>query len=56
MIFIFFVTQYGGHCQKTAVGKVWERLMRHTGLGCGRGQGPRIYDLRHSFAMLRLAA
>ena len=52
----FFVTQYGGHYQKTAVGTVWQRLVRHTKLGGGRGQGPRIHDLRHSFATLRLAA
>lgn len=52
----FFVTQYGGHYKKTHLGTVWKRLMRHTGLGGGRGVGPRIHDLRHSFATLRLAA
>ncbi|MBX7114353.1 MAG: tyrosine-type recombinase/integrase, partial [Myxococcaceae bacterium] len=52
----FFVTQYGGHYKKTHLGSVWKRLMRHTGLGGARGVGPRIHDLRHSFATLRLAA
>lgn len=52
----FFVTQYSGHYKKTHLGTVWKRLMRHTGLGGGRGVGPRIHDLRHSFATLRLAA
>lgn len=52
----FFVTQYGGHYKKTAVNTVWRRLVQHTGLGGARGRGPRIHDLRHSFATLRLAA
>lgn len=51
----FFVTQYGGHYQKSHVGTVWTKLMRHTGFGGRRGVGPRIHDLRHSFATLRLA-
>ena len=52
----FFVTQYGGHYSKNSVNTVWQRLLRATGLGGGRGQGPRIHDLRHSFATLRLLA
>jgi integrase/recombinase XerD len=52
----FFITQYGEHYKKNSVGTVWQRLLRATQLGGGRGQGPRIHDLRHSFATLRLLA
>ena len=52
----FFVTQYGGHYRKTSIGTVWQRILRTTGLGGARGCGPRIHDLRHSFATLRLLA
>jgi integrase len=51
----FFVTLHGGHYQQTHFHKVWRRLMRHTGLD-RPGARPRIHDLRHSFATLRLAA
>lgn len=52
----FFVTRYGGHYKTTQFGQVWRQLMQHTGLGSGPGPRPRIHDLRHSFATLRLAA
>jgi integrase len=51
----FFVTLYGGHYRQASFHKVWRRLMRHTGLD-RPGARPRIHDLRHSFATLRLAA
>lgn len=52
----FFVTRYGGHYKQTQFGKVWRQLIRHAGLDGGRQARPRIHDLRHSFASLRLAA
>lgn len=52
----FFVTQYGRHYSKTSIGTVWQKLLRATQMGGGRGKGPRIHDLRHSFATLRLLA
>lgn len=52
----FFVTQYGGHYTKNSVNNVWQRLLRATRLGGGRGGGPRLHDLRHTFATLRLLA
>jgi integrase/recombinase XerD len=51
----FFVTRFGGHYKPTHFGSVWRPLMRHTGLDT-LGARPRIHDLRHSFATLRLAA
>ncbi len=52
----FFPTRYGGHYSKNEINDVWQELLRHTGRGGGRGRGPRIHDLRHSFATIRLAA
>jgi len=50
----FFVTYQGGHYKKTAPGTVWAAAIRACGLDSRRGAGPRIHDLRHSFASLRL--
>jgi integrase/recombinase XerD len=49
----FFVGQFGGSLGYTSINTIWRQLRRHAGLG---GDGPRIHDLRHSFATLRLAA
>jgi len=52
----FFVTQYGGHYSRSSISTVWQKLLRATQMGGGRGKGPRIHDLRHSFATFRLLA
>ncbi len=52
----FFITQYGGHYSRHSVYTVWQCLLRAADLDAGRGQRPRIHDLRHSFATLRLLA
>jgi len=53
----FFVGQFGASYCHRSVNTFWKKLLCQTGLGGpGRGNGPRIHDLRHSFATLRLAA
>lgn len=52
----FFPTMNGGHYSKHSVDDVWQGLVKSAGLRAGGARGPRIHDLRHSFATLRLAA
>ena len=50
----FFIAQHGGHYSECAISNVWLLLLKATHLDGGKGQRPRIHDLRHSFATLRL--
>lgn len=52
----FFPAKHGGHYAKSSINDVWQDLLRHTGLRGDTGRNPRVHDLRHSFATLRLAA
>lgn len=52
----FFPTMFGNHYSQTSVNDVWRALTHHVGLREGAARGPRVHDLRHSFATLRLAA
>lgn len=52
----FFPTKQGGHYSQSSVNDIWQKLLRHTALGGGSTRGPRIHDLRHSAATLRLSA
>jgi integrase len=48
----FFPNTHDGHYSRGHLEDLWLRLRRHVGID----GGPRIHDLRHSFATLRLAA
>jgi len=51
----FFPNRYGGHYTKWAVYGLFRRLLREAGISHGgRGRGPRLHDMRHSFAVHRL--
>ncbi len=51
----FFPTRQGTHYDHDAVYSVFRRLLRETGIPHGgRGLGPRLHDLRHTFAVHRL--
>jgi integrase len=52
----FFPTMLGDHYSRGSINDVWRALILHAGLREGAARGPRIHDLRHSFATLRLAA
>jgi integrase/recombinase XerD len=52
----FFSTMFGNHYSQNSVNDVWRALTQHVGLREGAARGPRVHDLRHSFATLRLAA
>lgn len=52
----FFVTKYGHHYDPSTIFDAWKDMRSHAGLDGARGERPRIHDLRHSFATLRLAA
>ncbi len=53
----FFPNRYGGHYTKWAVYGFFRRLLREAGISHGgRGRGPRLHDLRHTFAVHRLEA
>lgn len=52
----FFPTRDGGHYAQSSVNAVWQDLVQHAGLRVGAARGPRVHDMRHSFATLRLAA
>ena len=50
----FFPTEAGGHYALQSIYPGWHALLRRAGLDAD-GCRPRIHDLRHSFATLRLA-
>jgi integrase/recombinase XerD len=52
----FFPTRDGDHYTQSSVNYVWQDLLEHAGLRGVAARGPRVHDLRHSFATLRLAA
>jgi integrase/recombinase XerD len=52
----FFPTMHGDRYSRGSVNDVWQELVDHAGLREGAARGPRVHDLRHSFATLRLAA
>lgn len=48
----FFPTDHGGAWSHTAVYQVFRELLHRVGIShCGRGKGPRLHDLRHTFAV-----
>jgi integrase/recombinase XerD len=51
----FFPNIGGGHLSLCSVEGVWQKLIRSAALRVGAAHGPRLHDLRHSFATLRLA-
>lgn len=51
----FFPTRDGRHYSQSAVTDVWRELVERGGMRDGGARGPRVHDLRHSFATLRLA-
>ncbi len=51
----FFPNRDGGHYTKGGVYGIFRRLLRDAGISHGgRGRGPRLHDLRHTFAVHRL--
>lgn len=53
----FFPGPDGDMYSHTGIYKIFRRLLRESGIPHGgRGRGPRIHDLRHSFAVHRLEA
>lgn len=53
---IFFPAPHGGPYSRATLGKLFRELLWRAGIPYrGRGYGPRIHDLRHSFAVHRLA-
>jgi len=53
----FFPGPYGAPYSNHGMYKIFRRLLRDSGIPHGgRGRGPRIHDLRHSFAVHRLEA
>lgn len=51
----FFLNQRGHHYKRNTIDSVWQVLLHEAGLGTGKN-GPRLHDIRHSFATLRLLA
>lgn len=48
----FFPSPYGGQYSEAAVYKLFRDVLWHAGIShLGRGKGPRIHDLRHTFAV-----
>ncbi len=52
----FFVHQWGGRFSRHTLQMVYWELTRRAGLRGDTGNGPTFHDLRHSFAVRRLAA
>jgi integrase/recombinase XerD len=51
----FFPKRDGGHYTKRGVYGVFRRLLRDAGISHGgRGRGPRLHDVRHTYAVHRL--
>jgi len=52
---VFFPNRNGEHYTKWGVYGIFRRLLREAGISHGgRGRGPRLHDLRHTFAVHRL--
>ena len=48
----FFPSPYGGYYSEATVYKLFREVLRKAGIShLGRGKGPRIHDLRHTFAV-----
>ncbi len=48
----FFPSPYGGHYSEGSIYQLFRDILRRAGIPhLGRGKGPRIHDLRHSFAL-----
>lgn len=51
----FFPKRDGGHYTKRTAYGIFRRLLRETGISHGgRGRGPRLHDMRHTYAVHRL--
>jgi len=51
----FFVSEHGGRLKRVAVGEAFRRVSREIGLRSkGSSHGPRVHDLRHTFAVRML--
>ena len=51
-----FLNQCGRRLQHCTVNHCWHDLLRQCGITCQAHSGPRLHDLRHSFAVHRLLA
>lgn len=51
-----FLNQRGRRLQHCTVNQCWHDLLRKCGITCQAHNGPRLHDLRHSFAVHRLLA
>ena len=51
-----FLNQRGRRLQHCTVNQCWHDLLRKCGISCLAYNGPRLHDLRHSFAVHRLLA
>jgi site-specific recombinase XerD len=51
-----FLNQRGRRLQHCTVNHCWHGLLRKCGISCQAHNGPRLHDLRHSFAVHRLLA
>lgn len=48
----FFPSPFGGHYSESTIYKLFRDVLRQAGIShLGRGKGPRIHDLRHTFAV-----
>jgi len=48
----FFPSPYGGKYSEVTIYKLFREALWHAGIShLGRGKGPRIHDLRHTFAV-----
>ena len=53
---LLFPSPWGGHYDPTTVRRTWLNLLWESGIPYeGKGKGPRIHDLRHTYAVHRLA-
>ncbi|WKV08584.1 tyrosine-type recombinase/integrase [Thermoanaerobacterium sp. CMT5567-10] len=53
----FFVKKDGDQCSSDSVYRWFRRILYHAGISHGgKGKGPRVHDLRHSFSVHTLAA
>lgn len=49
---VFFPSPFGGHYSESTVYKLFRDVLRQANIShLGRGKGPRIHDLRHTFAV-----
>lgn len=52
----FFVKQNGERCSSSTIYKRFRKILFHAGISHrGKGKGPRLHDLRHSFSVHSLA-